>query len=59
MTEKSLAIQGLTPRIRVITGNATAPPPSLVIPVKYIITCARAPRMLILNCFLDYNMKAF
>ena len=33
MREKSLATAGLIPRARVITGKATAPPPSLVIPV--------------------------
>ena len=32
MMEKSLAILGATPRPKVMTGNATAPPPSLVIP---------------------------
>ena len=32
MREKSLATEGLMPRASVITGKATAPPPSLVIP---------------------------
>ena len=34
MSEKSRAIAGAMPKARVITGNATAPPPSLVIPRK-------------------------
>ena len=34
MSEKSLAMAGLMPRARVITGKATAPPPSEVIPGK-------------------------
>lgn len=34
MTEKSLATDGCTPRTRVMTGKATAPPPSLVIPAN-------------------------
>ena len=32
MREKSLATEGLMPRASVITGKATAPPPSLVMP---------------------------
>jgi hypothetical protein len=32
MSEKSLATDGLIPRARVMTGKATAPPPSDVIP---------------------------
>lgn len=32
MNEKSLAIDGARCRTRVITGNATAPPPSAVAP---------------------------
>lgn len=32
MSEKSLATEGAIPRARVITGNATAPPPSEVMP---------------------------
>ena len=40
MMEKSLAILGDTPSAKVMTGNATAPPPSLVIPVwgTYMLT---------------------
>ncbi len=34
MSEKSLAMAGLIPRARVITGKATAPPPSEVMPGK-------------------------
>ena len=34
ISEKSRATAGAIPKARVMTGNATAPPPSLVIPVK-------------------------
>ena len=37
MSEKSLATMGLMPNPRVITGKATAPPPSDVIPVMWCI----------------------
>ena len=40
MREKSLATEGLMPRASVITGKATAPPPSLVIPA-HEQTCKR------------------
>lgn len=32
--EKSRAMEGLIPNAKVITGNATVAPPSLVIPVR-------------------------
>ncbi len=42
MSEKSLAIEGAKCRTRVMTGNATAPPPSEVAPPM------KAPKIIVM-----------
>ena len=59
MREKSLATEGLMPRASVITGKATAPPPSLVIPAhgQTCKQCLTTGPKMIKGLFRNYGIS--